>query len=110
MPSPKVNHSVPVGVYLVKFFFLRRGIHILSGSDAGCGDIKPASSIVKPASSIVVQNRPTTHHSRCSKYEARLDNVVCGLVGGVALAIRRGSETSFAHGRMKTFNANLQMI
>ena len=73
------------------------------GSDAGCGGIKPASSIV-------IQNRQTSHPSGFPIYGARRDNVICGFVGGATLAIRRGSETPFVHGRMKTPNSSLQAI
>ena len=34
----------------------------------------------------------------------------CGLIGGATLAIRRGSETPFLHGRVKTANASPQAI
>ena len=43
-------------------------------------------------------------------YEARLDNVVCGLIGGATLTIRRESETLFVHGRVKMLNASPQAI
>ena len=36
--------------------------------------------------------------------------MVCGLIGGATLAIRRGSETPFVHGRVNTPNASLQAI
>ena len=36
--------------------------------------------------------------------------MVCGLIGGAALAIRRGSETPFVHGRVKSPNASPQAI
>ena len=36
--------------------------------------------------------------------------MVCDLVGGATRAIRRGSEISFVHGRMKTPNAGPQAI
>ena len=36
--------------------------------------------------------------------------MVCCLIGGATLAIRRGSETPFVHGRVKTPNASLQAI
>ena len=51
------------------------------GSDAGCGGTKPASNIV-------IQNRQISHPSSCSMYGARLNEVVCGLIGGATLAIR----------------------
>ena len=41
---------------------------------------------------------------------ARYDNVVCGLVGGVILEIRRGIESPFVHGRVKTANTSPQAI
>ena len=71
--------------------------------DAGRGGIKPALSIV-------IQNRQISHPSRSPMYGARLDNVVCGLISGATLAIRRGSETPFVHGRVKTPNASPQAI
>ena len=39
-------------------------------------------------------------------YGARCDNVVCGLIGGATLAIRRGSETPLVRGQ----NAQVQVI
>ena len=36
--------------------------------------------------------------------------MVCGLIGGATLAIRRGSETPFVHGRVKMPNASPQAI
>ena len=36
--------------------------------------------------------------------------MVLGLIGGATLAIRRGSETSFVHGRVKAPNASPQAI
>ena len=36
--------------------------------------------------------------------------MICGLFGGAALAIRRGSENPLVDGRMKTSNASPQVI
>ena len=36
--------------------------------------------------------------------------MVYGLIGGATLAIRRGSETPFVHGRIETSNASPQAI
>ena len=36
--------------------------------------------------------------------------MVCGLIDGATLAIRRGSETPFVHGLEETPNASLQAI
>ena len=43
-------------------------------------------------------------------YRERIDNVICSLIGGVTLAIWRGSKAPFVHGRVKTSNASLQAI
>ena len=75
----------------------------LMGSGAGCGGIKPALSIV-------IQNRQTSHPSRCPMYEVCCDKLVCGLIGGATLAILRGSEAPFAYGRVETPNASPQAI
>ena len=43
-------------------------------------------------------------------YGACWDNVVCGLIGGTTLAIRRGSENPYVHERVETPNDSLQAI
>ena len=53
-----------IDVKCLFFFFVWCGIHLLSGSDADCGGIKPASNIV-------IQNGETSHSLRCLMYGAR---------------------------------------
>ena len=36
--------------------------------------------------------------------------MICGLIGGPTIAIRRESETLFVHGQIKTLNASPQAI
>ena len=73
------------------------------GSDAGCSGIKTALSIV-------IQNRQTSHPSRCLMYGTHCDNVVCDLISGANFAIQQGNQMPFVHRQMEMPNVSLQMI
>ena len=60
-----------------------------------------------PVSSSESSDQPP---SRCPMYGARWNNVVCGLISGATLAIRRRRETQFVHRRVKMPNASPQAI
>ena len=75
------------GFGLILLFFMWQRLHLLSGSDAGSDDIRPSSSIV-------IQNHQAICFSRCPTYGARLNNVVCGLLGCATPAIRQGTGTN----------------